>query len=90
MNGYIQGYDAQLGQDLVGGQLTLSVTVTNPATLWGQQVLAQRGAAVSNGFEAKVVAAYLRACGVDYLGGRTQFRGSDVTHAFKIRGGLAD
>jgi hypothetical protein len=92
VNAYMQGYDAALdGQGQGQGQGQLTITVTNPATRWSQQVLAQRNALVANGFEAKVVAAYLRACGVDYAAPpRTSFRGSDVVHSFRITGGLAD
>ncbi|CAM9766324.1 unnamed protein product [Chrysoparadoxa australica] len=63
----------------------LQISVTAPATLWGQQVLAQKGTSLRNDFEAKTVSAYLEACGLrsSYT---TAFKGLDVIHTFRIEG----
>eukprot|EP00611_Tribonema_gayanum_P004718 TRINITY_DN1391_c0_g1_i2.p1 TRINITY_DN1391_c0_g1~~TRINITY_DN1391_c0_g1_i2.p1 ORF type:complete len:269 (-),score=50.91 TRINITY_DN1391_c0_g1_i2:440-1246(-) len=60
---------ASTGKD---GSAVLTVTARAPATLWSQQVLAQRRDAPTNDFEAKAVAAYLRACQVRSHNGRSQ------------------
>lgn len=60
------------------------VKVTAPATIWGQQVLAQRKDRPTNDFEAKAVLAYLRACGVAGVTYCTAFKDLDAIHTFKL------
>ncbi|CAM9178448.1 unnamed protein product [Discosporangium mesarthrocarpum] len=64
------------------GQL-LTVVVTAPASLWGQHVLAQRLDHPSTDFEAKVIMAFLRGCGVQSAY-TTHFSGADIIHTFKL------
>ncbi|KAG5188561.1 hypothetical protein JKP88DRAFT_262272 [Tribonema minus] len=71
---------ASTGKD---GSAVLTVTARAPATLWSQQVLAQRRDAPTNDFEAKAVAAYLRACQVPHTY-TTTYSGLDVTHTFRL------
>ncbi|CAM9688743.1 unnamed protein product, partial [Phaeothamnion confervicola] len=63
------------------------VTARLPATLWSQQVLAQRRRWGSwppaNDFEAKAVLAYLRACGVP-AGYSTAFGSLEIVHTFTL------
>ena len=47
---------------LPGGGVAL--TLIAPATIWSAQVLRLRGDLPTNDFEAKVVSAYLRSCGL--------------------------
>lgn len=60
------------------------VKATAPATIWGQQVLAQQRDQPANDFEAKVVLAYLRACGVLGATYSTAFNGLDAVHTFRL------
>ncbi|CAM9135963.1 unnamed protein product [Ascophyllum nodosum] len=71
----------------VGSQVDrriLTVKATAPATIWGQQVLAQRRDRPANDFEAKTVLAYLRACGLVGATYSTAFSGLDVIHTFRL------
>lgn len=60
------------------------VKATAPATIWGQQVLAQRRDRPTNDFEAKAVLAYLRACGLVGATYSSAFNGLDVVHTFRV------
>ncbi|CAM9650230.1 unnamed protein product [Ectocarpus sp. 6 AP-2014] len=62
----------------------LTVRATAPATIWGQQVLAQRRDRPSNDFEAKVISAYLRACGLEGATYSTAFSNLDAVHTFRL------
>lgn len=62
----------------------LTVRATAPATIWGQQVLAQRRDRPANDFEAKVIAAYLRACGLERASYSTAFSNLDAVHTFRL------
>lgn len=62
----------------------LTVRATAPATIWGQQVLAQRRDRPANDFEAKVVSAYLRACGLEGATYSTAFSNLDAVHTFRL------
>lgn len=62
----------------------LTVRATAPATIWGQQVLAQRRDRPANDFEAKVISAYLRACGLEGATYSTVFSNLDAVHTFRL------
>ena len=64
--------------------LSRQVKATAPATIWGQQVLAQRRDRPANDFEAKTVLAYLRGCGIVGATYSTAFSGLDVIHTFRL------
>lgn len=63
---------------------TEQVKAIAPATVWGQQVLAQRRDRPANDFEAKAVLAYLRACGLGSATYSTAYSNLDVIHTFRL------
>lgn len=64
--------------------LIIQVKAVAPATIWGQQVLVKRKDRPVNDFEAKVISAYLRACGEVRATYSTKFSALDVTHTFQL------
>ncbi|CAM9397113.1 unnamed protein product [Scytosiphon promiscuus] len=62
----------------------LTVRATAPTTIWGQQVLAQRRDRPVNDFEAKVLLAYMRACGFGGAVYSTSFSNLDAIHTFRL------
>lgn len=64
--------------------LIIQVKAVAPATIWGQQVLVKRKDRPVNDFEAKVISAYLRACGKVRATYSTKFSALDVTHVFQL------
>ena len=63
---------------------TGQVKTVAPATIWGQQVLAQRRDRPANDFEAKAVLAYLRACGFGGATYSTAYSNLDAVHTFRL------
>eukprot|EP00903_Cladosiphon_okamuranus_P009698 g9226.t1 len=66
------------------GRRLLMVKAVAPATLWGQQVLAQRRDRPANDFEAKAVLAYLGACGFGGAAYSTAYSNLDAIHTFRL------
>lgn len=64
--------------------MTTQVKAIAPATIWGQRVLAKRKDRPVSDFEAKVILAYLRACGEVGATYSTSFNALDVVHTFQL------
>lgn len=73
--------DYQLASSITPLSDGFALRVVAPATLWSQQVLAQRGD-LPNDFDAKAIQAYLRRCSVPATYS-TRFSGSEVIHQWR-------
>ena len=85
VNAYMTDFNVSV-TPIGSNRANIELMVVAPATRWSQEVLVQQKSLVSNAYEVKACAAYLRAIGLEVSTRPAKFSGNEVSHIISVVG----